>query len=131
MAPALLEGDVVCCRRTGPPFQRGDYVVFAHPGRPWMKMIKRVIGLPGETVVIDTGTILVDGREVQDRWGVGLTSTDGEWTVATDQIFVLSDNRSATRDDSRSFGPINGRTSRRVWWVVRIGGDRSSRPQLP
>jgi signal peptidase I len=94
-------------------------------------MIKRVIGLPGETVVIDTGTILIDGRADQDRWGVGLTSTDGEWTLAMDQIFVLSDNRSATRDDSRGFGPITAHTSRRVWWVVRIGGDRGSRPPLP
>ena len=131
MAPALLPGDVVYCRRPGPPFDRGDYVVFTHPHRAGMRMIKRVIGLPGETILIDTGTILVNGREVQDRWGVGLTSTDGEWTLATDQIFVLSDNRSATRDDSRSFGPINGRTSRRVWWAVRVGGDRGWRPGLP
>ena len=131
MAPALHDGDVVYCRRPGPPFERGDYVVFAHPYQTSMRMIKRVIGLPGETIVIDTGTILVDGRADQDRWGVGLISSDGEWTVATDQIFVLSDNRPATRDDSRTFGPINARTSRRVWWLVRIGGDRGPGPQLP
>ncbi len=131
MAPALRDGAVVFCRRPGPPFERGDYVVFAHPGRTDMRMIKRVIGLPGETVVIDTGTILINGRADQDRWGVGLTSTDGQWTVAADQIFVLSDNRAATRDDSRTFGPVSAGTSRRVWWVVRTGGDRGPRPQLP
>ena len=131
MAPALRDGAVVCCRRPGPPFGRGDFVVFSHPIRGDMRMIKRVIGLPGETIVIDTGTILINGRADQDRWGVGLTSTDGEWTLDTDQIFVLSDNRSATRDDSRSFGPVNAYTSRRVWWVVRIGSDRGDRPQLP
>ena len=130
MAPALLEGDVVCCRRTGPPFERGDCVVFAHPRRSGMRMIKRVIGLPGETIVIDTGTILIDGRGDQDHWGVGLTSTDGEWTVATDQIFVLSDNRTATRDDSRTFGPIDGRTSA-TGLVARPHWRRARSPQRP
>jgi signal peptidase I len=89
-------------------------------------MIKRVIGLPGEKIVIDTGVILVNGRDDVDRWFVGLTSTDGEWTVAEDQIFVLSDNRSATRDDSRTFGPIDAGTARRVWWVARTGRHRGS-----
>jgi signal peptidase I len=87
-------------------------------------MIKRVIGLPGETVVIDTGAILIDGHDDQDRWGVGLVSTDGEWVVGENQIFVLSDNRSATKDDSRSFGPIDGDRARRVWRVARTGGGR-------
>ena len=131
MAPALRPGNVVYCRRPGLPLGRGDYVVFGHPRRADMKLIKRVIGLPGETIVIDTGVVLVDGREGPDRWSVGLTSPDGEWPVSTEEVFVLSDNRSATMDDSRNFGPVPTANLRRVWWVVRSRGDSGSPPPLP
>ncbi|MEX0946391.1 MAG: S26 family signal peptidase, partial [Acidimicrobiia bacterium] len=82
---------------------------------------KRVIGLPGETVAIEMGEVAVDGRQDIDRWGVGFTYPDGEWVTLDDHVFVLSDNRKTTRDDSRNFGPIPERVLRRVRWRLRRG----------
>jgi signal peptidase I len=105
MEPTLRAGDLLEARRTR-RFERGDIVVFTHPRYPDMDMVKRVVGLPGEVITLDTGEVLIDGTPGQDLWGTGLTLPDGEWTLGEDQIFVLSDNRESTRDDSRSFGGV-------------------------
>jgi signal peptidase I len=106
MEPALRPGDVIDARPR-PELHRGDIVVFPHPRRPQMTMVKRVVGLPGEVVSLDTGEVLIDGAGGRDLWATGLTLPDGEWRLGGDQVFVLSDNRESTRDDSRSFGGVS------------------------
>ncbi len=69
-------------------------------------MVKRVVGIGGETITIDTGEVLIDGKTGLDPWGSGWSAPDGEWAVPSGKVFVLSDQRPLTRDDSRSFGPI-------------------------
>jgi len=84
-------------------------------------MVKRVIGLPGEEIVIDFGEVLIDGQRGLDRWAGGHgalpgtfhgtfpgtgTFPEGRWQIGSAETFVLSDNRPATVDDGRSFGPI-------------------------
>ncbi len=86
-------------------------------------VIKRVVGLPGEHLAIDFGTVLADGKPDLDVWGDGFTFPDGEWHIGPADAFVLSDNRNATRDDSRTFGPISLAKMRRVSRLVRVGGD--------
>jgi signal peptidase I len=81
-------------------------VVFVHPDRPETWLVKRVIGLPGERVTIDFGEVLIDAQPGLDRWAKGPTSPDGEWHIGEDSVFVLSDNRPATRADSRTLGPV-------------------------
>jgi signal peptidase I len=125
MAPAVRDGDVFMVGQAG-KVRRGDIVVFPHPRLTGMTLIKRVIGLPGETVAIEMGEVSVDGRQDIDRWGVGFTYPDGEWVTLDHHVFVLSDNRKATRDDSRNFGPIPERVLRRVRWRLRRG-----RPDAP
>ncbi len=72
-----------------------------------MWLVKRIIGLPGEEVIVDFGEVLIDGRSGVDRWGAGHdTFPEGRWKVGTGEVFVLSDNRPATVDDGRSFGPV-------------------------
>ncbi|MEX0945731.1 MAG: signal peptidase I, partial [Acidimicrobiia bacterium] len=72
MAPAVRDGDVLMVGHAG-KVRRGDIVVFPHPRLTGMTLIKRVIGLPGETVAIEMGEVVVDGRQDIDRWGVGFT----------------------------------------------------------
>lgn len=108
MTPSLRDGDrlvgwLVSGRR---PPRRGCVVAFPHPRRPGFWLVKRVVGLPGEVVTIDTGEVFIDRRAGDDRWGQGFSTPDGEWRVAAGRLFVLSDQRSRTRDDSRSFGPV-------------------------
>lgn len=72
-----------------------------------MWLLKRIIGLPDEEVIVDFGEVLINGRSGVDRWGAGHdTFPEGRWKVGTGEVFVLSDNRPATVDDGRSFGPV-------------------------
>lgn len=114
MEPALVAGDRLLGHRSRRPLTRGEVVVIPHPLREDFWLVKRVIGLPGERVTVDSGQVLVDGVSNADSWGTGSTMPEGDWTPGDNEIFVLSDNRLSTRDDSRSFGPISAKTAFRV-----------------
>ncbi|NLF03072.1 MAG: signal peptidase I [Anaerolineales bacterium] len=85
--------------------RRGDIVVLDLPTQSDL-LIKRVIGLPGETIEVRDGHVFVDGVVVEERWTVYPGGSDyGPQTVPPLHIFVLGDNRGAS-NDSRSFGPV-------------------------
>jgi len=126
MAPTLEPGDwVVARRRTAVP-ERGDIVVFRDPGGSGLNLIKRVIGLPGEHIAIANGRVSVNGAILADRWAQGTTAPDGEWHIPDGHVWVLGDNRGASRSDGRSIGttPIEGigwQVVARYWQRSRIG----------
>ncbi|MCK9360637.1 signal peptidase I [Patescibacteria group bacterium] len=108
--------------RLGNP-QRGDIVVFHYPNDPKQFFIKRVIGLPGETVEISDGKIRI--YNVPHPNGILLDETaylDQDFTAASqtvtlkaDQFYLLGDNRSSSLD-SRFFGPVSRKhIVGRVW----------------
>lgn len=113
--------------------ERGDIVVFRYPRDPSQFFIKRVIGLPGETVSIRQGSVTVVNEEHDQGITLDETaylsetvSTRGDLTVqlGEDEYYVLGDNRGASLD-SRNFGPINdshivGRAWLRGWPVDRF-----------
>lgn len=126
--------------RFGQP-QRGDIVVFHPPQRPDEFYIKRIIGLPGETVTIRGGRVVI--ANAQHPEGVALDEraylSEGTATRATTaqvaegqpielgsaQYFVLGDNRTNSQD-SRAFGPLErshivGRAWLRGWPLERAG----------
>jgi signal peptidase I len=94
----------------------GDLVVFSSPIQPEISLVKRVIGLPGDTVVGRDGQIIVNGNELQEpyvaREGAPKSALDnfGPFTVPPGKFFVLGDNRNNSFD-SRSkkfgFGDVN------------------------
>jgi len=104
MQPSLNPGDWVLADRVTGSLRRGDIVVFGHPQRPELDLIKRVIGLPGESITIIAGTVRIDGRGA-DQWAAGSTLPDGSWQLGPSEVFVLGDNR-ALSGDSRALGPI-------------------------
>lgn len=127
MSPALANGDRFIGRPAGhrrPP-RRGSVVAFTHPHRSGFWLVKRVVGLGGEVVSIDTGEVLIDGRTGLDVWGHGWSTPDGEWQVPDGELFVLSDQRPVTRDDSRNFGPISTRDLYRM--IFPLGGHKTRR----
>ena len=90
---------------------RGDIVVFNSPRNPdGEPLIKRVIGLPGETVEIREQMVYVNGVPLEEPY-INEPCTpshcrDNMWELGTDEYFFMGDNRNHS-NDSRRFGPVN------------------------
>lgn len=134
MVPTLEIGDRVVVSKLNRDPGRGDIVVFNRPandppapGDPEV-LIKRVIGLPGETVSAQDGRVTVNGRALEERYlptGVRTDEFPAPITVGADQLLVLGDNRGSSKD-GRFFGPIPkssvvGRAVFRIWPPSRLG----------
>lgn len=91
--------------------KRGEVVVFHSPLHPGEKYIKRIVGLPNETVMIKDGTVYINGEKIYEPYAQGETipksfpSDMQELTVPGNSYYVLGDNRSSSID-SREFGFI-------------------------
>jgi signal peptidase I len=87
---------------------RGDTVVFWYPGDPTKSYIKRVIGVPGDRVEVDRGTVVVNGQALVESYvppEYRDTSEMPARLVPPDEYFVLGDHRSSS-NDSRSWGMV-------------------------
>ena len=88
--------------------QRGDIVVFAYPGDTSKSFVKRVIGVAGDRVRIDSGVVFVNGRELDEPY---VPAKYFDWRsypeelVLGHHLFVLGDHRSVS-NDSRDFGLV-------------------------
>ena len=129
MEPTLKPGDRVLVNKLSYDLHhihRGDIVVFKRPpaeaGNPAIKdLIKRVIGLPGETIEQRGGRVYINGQPLKESYLPAGTSTTNlrRQVVPAGQYFVMGDNRSNS-SDSRFIGPIPGslivgRAFIRVW----------------
>ena len=133
MAPTLKINDRVLVNKLSYDLHdvhRGDVVVFESPpneGAATKDLIKRVIGLPGETVESRDGHIVINGRVLNEPY-LGPDVVTGpleKITVPPHHLWVMGDNRPNSRD-SRFFGAIPesliiGRAFVRVWPVTAIG----------
>jgi signal peptidase I len=112
MLPNFRDGqylfvDKVTYRLSDPA--RGDVIVFRYPRDQKEDFIKRIIGLPGETVEIKDGLVYVNNVSLTEPYLHGQTTLDyatEKVTLGVDQYFVLGDNRNHS-SDSRLWGPIS------------------------
>ena len=106
--------------------RRGDVVVLHDPGGSPELLIKRVVGLPGERVTVADGRVFIDGVPLDEPYLAQGTQGGGRsWVVPPLTVFVMGDNRSASRD-SRTFGPVSldqiiGRALVRYWPLDEVG----------
>ncbi|GAB4506528.1 MAG: signal peptidase I [Anaerolineales bacterium] len=111
MLPTLETGQFVLVERVSYRFsepQRGDIVVFEYPRAPQEDFVKRIIGLPGETVEITGGQVYINGNLLAESYVHGqptLTYRPVNITLGQDEYFVMGDNRAAS-SDSRTWGPL-------------------------
>lgn len=129
MSPGIHDGDRILVEPWSYVFadvQRGDVVVMQSPVDPAVDYIKRVIGLPGDEVLIAAGGVWVNGQLLAEPYAVPGDSELFQWTrVLRGHYFVLGDNRPHS-SDSREFGQVPGRFLRgrvdvRVWPPLRAG----------
>lgn len=85
--------------------ERGDILVFHYPVDPDQDFIKRVIGLPGDDIMIDSGEVRVNGHVLVEPYIAGAPAYVGIWHVDENQIFVLGDNRNNS-SDSHVWGAV-------------------------
>ncbi len=138
MEPNLHDEQYVLVNKTAYWFgrepQRGDIVVLHPPENPQSPdRIKRIIGLPGETIEVKSnGTVQIDGRPLEEPYLPPHSGgTAGTWTVPSDNYFLLGDNRGVSYD-SRGWGTapreyIIGK----AWLIIWGMGDWGGAPNYP
>jgi signal peptidase I len=86
--------------------QRGEVVIFRYPRDPEMEYVKRVIGLPGESIAIAHGRVWVNGQPLQEPYIRDLPRyVWGPGRVPANSLFVLGDNRNSS-SDSHLWGTV-------------------------
>ena len=125
MEPNFLEGQFVLVNkiayRLGEP-DRGDVVVFHNPSNTNEDYIKRIIGLPGDTVEVREQTVYINGQPMIEEFThnpIQFGDYVPPTVVGDNQLFVMGDNR-PNSSDSRVFGPIRqdlvvGQAWLRIW----------------
>jgi signal peptidase I len=106
MQPTLEDGEFVLVSKVNYQFgdvERGDIVVFHFPLDPEQELIKRVIGLPSDTISVQNGQVSVNGWVLDEPYIAAAPAYSGEWIVPDGQLFVLGDNRNDS-SDSHSWG---------------------------
>jgi len=101
MNPTLQNGEYVLVSRLAYKFnipQRGDIIVFSFPIDQEQDLIKRVIGLPGETVSVQQNQVLIDGVPLEEPYIAQAPLYSGTWVVPEGQLYVLGDNRNDSKD---------------------------------
>lgn len=111
MTPTLLNSQYILVNKADYYLhtpQRGDVIVFRYPRDPSRDFVKRVIGIPGDTVrITNSGIVSVDGVRLSEPYTNDLTNYYGpeSWTLKAGEYFVLGDNRGDS-SDSRDWGAV-------------------------
>lgn len=109
MEPTLHGGEFVFVNRLAYKFGEpkvGDVVVFHYPRDPEQEYIKRVIGLPGDTVRIERGQVYVNDQLLSEPYIAAMPTYHGAWAVPDGAVFVLGDNRNNS-SDSHDWGAVD------------------------
>ena len=118
------------------PPQRGDIVVFHLADRQGADLVKRVVGLPGETVEMRDGRVYIDSELLEEPYLRGFDDSNEEPVLVQEgHYYVLGDNRGVSFD-SRSMGPIDqahiiGKAWISYWPLDRLSVLDSDAPPLP
>ena len=123
MSPELLPEDYVLATNTNEPLSRGDIVIFKNSEKN-IDVVKRVVGLPGETISASNNELLVNGKTIEDPWAKTVTDDFIDCNVGENEVFVLGDQRRLSTSDSRTLGTINAtdclKLKYRYWPYQRI-----------
>lgn len=126
MYPTLEDGEILILKKYDKSYERFDIAVIDYNGE---KLVKRIIGLPGENIKYKNNKLYVDGEFVEEPVELETDNFSlldlGYNTIPEDYYLVLGDNRYNSKD-SRMIGLIKkdnilGTTSLRIWPIKKIG----------
>lgn len=129
MEPSFVEGERLVVYPRLSSIVRNTVVVVREPGKPDRKLLKRVVGVPGESVEFKEGSIWINDQHLLEQHLNSFPAVIGlagaSWNLGCDELFVMGDNR-AHSTDSREFGPLNidnvvGVVVFRYWPIMRWG----------
>lgn len=130
MMPTIDEHSYLFATRVHNPEKslgRGDIVVF-ESDEIGKTLVKRLVGMPGETVVIDnTGRVYINGRELDEPYVKNQSNVSGEFEVPEGSYFFLGDNRSGSFDARAWDDPyiqgdnVEGKARFTLWPVANFG----------
>jgi len=128
MEPSLHDGEFVVVNRLAYRWsqpQRGDIIVFYYPNDPSRRFIKRIIGLPGDSVSAEGGHVIVNGTQLDEPYILAPPRYHGSWQVGSDELFVLGDNRNNSLDSERwgmlPFHDVIGKATLVYWPFDDVG----------
>jgi len=131
MEPSFKDGDYLLIKEFDTDYQRGDVIVFRYPNNPSEFFIKRVIGLPGETVEIKDSKIKIYNKENPNGFlfdessylaNTVVTAGSISQELNSDEYYVLGDNRSAS-SDSRRWGVLKQKYIVGKFWLKPFSGN--------
>lgn len=105
MEPTLETGDYIIVFQHKGTFSRGDMIIFEHPEDKKILDVKRIWGLPGETVTICNGRLFINDKMVKPEFGFSKYENLSKITLSNDEAFVLGENMNVSID-SRHFGAV-------------------------
>lgn len=120
MMPTMQEGEYILINKLAYYLEepeRGDIIVLQYPRDPSRDFIKRVIAVPGDEVVIENETVIVNGQLLSEPYINGPPKYSGDWTVPEGEYFVLGDNRNNS-SDSHTWGFLPRNLIVGRGWVV-------------
>jgi signal peptidase I len=111
MQPTLHQGEFLLVNKMAYKNslpRTGDIIIFHAPPEPGEDFIKRVIGAPGDRVLVQDGQVYVNGISLKEDYIANPPEYNGQWDVPADKVFVLGDNRNSSSDSH-------------VWGFVPLG----------
>lgn len=120
MVPTFEDNELLLTEKISYYFgkpKRGDIIVFEAPQARKADFIKRIIGLPDETVEINNNSVFINGNKIEEDYIKVPTSGNILLKLGPDEYFVLGDNRTAS-SDSRYFGSIKDNSLKGKAWLV-------------
>ena len=125
MMPTFHSGDRVFMKRRPSQFARGEIIIFLFPEDTTKSYIKRIVGLPGETLMIEDGKVFINGKQIDEPYlnpeFLSQDSLPAPVQIPENHYFVLGDNR-RNSSDSRYWGTVPKHLIYGKYWFRYLQG---------